>query len=130
MKTTERLSGFLDTAQGLYDMLGDTWEWCWDFADPPRYERYRSLRGGGWADPHWSCRASVRRGSAPDAISEDVGFRPARGAGGDGTDSAQGWPDVQGRARAGLSGPIPFGWTPLTDFPTPGDYGAVQPRPR
>ena len=48
----------------LYDMIGNVWEWCWDLADPARYGRYRSLRGGGWADPTWSCRASVRRGGS------------------------------------------------------------------
>lgn len=104
---------------GLYDMLGNVWEWCWDLADPARYGGYRSLRGGGWADPSWSCRASVRRGSAPDAVIDDVGFRPACGAVGDpdATD-AQGWSDVEDRARANPRGPVPFGWTPLKDFPT------------
>ena len=67
-------------AFGLYDMLGNVWEWCWDYADPARYADYRSLRGGGWADKAWSCRASVRRGSMPAARLDDVGFRVARGA--------------------------------------------------
>src|SRR5699024_3314488 len=46
---------------GVFDMLGNVWEWCWDYADPARYADYRVLRGGGWADKHWSVRASVRR---------------------------------------------------------------------
>lgn len=100
-------------AFGLHDMIGNVWEWCWDLADPARYGSYRSLRGGGWADPVWSCRASVRRGSAPDAVIEDVGFRPVRGAVGDGSPLAQGWSDAADRNRADLRGPIPFGWTPL-----------------
>ena len=66
-------------AYGLFDMLGNVWEWVWDYADTARYADYRTLRGGGWADRPWSCRASVRRGSAPDAVLEDVGFRVARG---------------------------------------------------
>ncbi|MGG7466030.1 formylglycine-generating enzyme family protein [Plantibacter sp. YIM 135347] len=65
-------------AWGLHDMLGNVWEWCWDFADADRYGTYRAMRGGGWYDQHWSCRASVRRGSYPGLRIDDVGFRVAR----------------------------------------------------
>ncbi len=99
---------------GLFDMLGNVWEWCWDYADTARYGDYRTLRGGGWADRDWSLRASVRRGSAPDAVLEDVGFRVARGAVGEaGEDAAQGWSAAADRARADIRGPLPMGWTPL-----------------
>ncbi|MEV0179874.1 SUMF1/EgtB/PvdO family nonheme iron enzyme [Streptomyces sp. NPDC050625] len=63
---------------GLYDMLGDVWEWCWDIYDAQVYGSYRVLRGGGWFDEHWSCRASVRRRSHPTFRVDDVGFRVAR----------------------------------------------------
>jgi sulfatase modifying factor 1 len=66
-------------AWGLHDTLGSVWEWCWDFSDPERYGSYRAMRGGGWFDQHWSCRASVRRGSYPGLRIDDVGFRIARG---------------------------------------------------
>ena len=65
-------------AWGLYDMLGNTWDWCWDVYDAEVYGTYRVLRGGGWFDEHWSCRASVRRRSHPDLRLDDVGFRLAR----------------------------------------------------
>jgi len=65
-------------AWGLYDMLGNVWEWCWDFLDEEVYRSYRVFRGGGWADERWSCRASCRRGSHPTFRIDDVGFRLAR----------------------------------------------------
>ncbi|WP_083872863.1 formylglycine-generating enzyme family protein [Nocardia testacea] len=65
---------------GLYDMLGTVWEWCWDLYDPDVYGSYRVLRGGGWFDEHWSCRASVRRRSHPTVRLDDIGFRVARSA--------------------------------------------------
>lgn len=100
-------------AFGLFDMIGNVWEWCWDHADTARYGEYRSIRGGGWADPAWSSRASVRRGSSPDAVIEDIGFRVARGAVGEpGTHAAQGWSAAADRERAALH-PLPTGWTPL-----------------
>src|SRR3954447_25810465 len=59
---------------GLYDMLGNVWNWCWDIYDAEVYDTYRVLRGGGWFDEHWSCRASVRRRSHPSLQIDDVGF--------------------------------------------------------
>lgn len=101
-------------AFGLFDMLGNVWEWCWDYADPARYADYRVLRGGGWADRHWSVRASVRRGSMPGAQLDDVGFRVAQGAAGGAADHAgQGWSRKADRDRADVDGPVPVGWTPL-----------------
>lgn len=103
-------------AFGLFDMLGNVWEWCWDYSDPARYADYRVLRGGGWADRHWSVRASVRRGSMPGARLDDVGFRVAQGVAGEAADrSGQGWSHRADRERADLSDPLPIGWTPLRD---------------
>ncbi|HEX5924348.1 MAG TPA: SUMF1/EgtB/PvdO family nonheme iron enzyme [Baekduia sp.] len=63
---------------GLNSISANVWEWCWDLDDRDVYGSYRVLRGGGWADAHWSCRASVRRGSHPTFEIDDVGFRVAR----------------------------------------------------
>jgi formylglycine-generating enzyme required for sulfatase activity len=72
------VGGKQPNAWGLYDMLGNVWEWCWDVYDAETYGTYRVLRGGGWFDEHWSCRASVRRRSHPTFQIDDVGFRIAR----------------------------------------------------
>lgn len=98
-------------AFGLFDTLGNAWEWCWDLLDPARYGNYRVIRGGGFADDAWSVRASVRRGGAPGTSHEDVGFRFARGAVGT-ADAAQGWSAAADGARGDLDGPLPPGWTP------------------
>lgn len=63
---------------GLYDLLGNVWEWCWDVYDAEVYGTYRVLRGGGWFDERWSCRVAVRRRSHPTFQIDDVGFRVAR----------------------------------------------------
>jgi sulfatase modifying factor 1 len=72
------VGGKRPNAWGLHDMLGNVWEWCWELYDPEVYGTYRVLRGGGWFDEHWSCRASVRRRSMPTFRIDDLGFRLAR----------------------------------------------------
>lgn len=101
-------------ALGLFDTLGNVWEWCWDRIDPARYGDYRLLKGGGWADPKWSCRFGVRRGTGPEMLVDDTGFRPARGAvAAPGEDGGQGWSEAADRRRATSPGPLPVGWTQL-----------------
>ncbi|GAA3902376.1 formylglycine-generating enzyme family protein [Microbacterium invictum] len=97
---------------GLFDTLGNVWEWCWDLLDPARYRDYRVFRGGGFADDAWSVRAGTRRGGAPRMHHDDVGLRLARG-GFDAVDAAQGWSTAADRERALSDGPLPPGWTPL-----------------
>lgn len=110
--TPQNVGGKLPNLNGLFDTLGNVWEWCWDLLDPGRYGDYRVFRGGGYADDAWSVRASTRRGGPPRATHEDVGFRLARG-GFDSVDSAQGWSAAVDHERADLDGPLPSGWTPL-----------------
>ncbi|MEV8022121.1 SUMF1/EgtB/PvdO family nonheme iron enzyme [Streptomyces sp. NPDC086554] len=75
------VGGLRPNPWGLHDMLGNVWDWCWDVYDPEVYGTYRVLRGGGWFDEHWSCRASARRRSHPSYRVDDVGFRLARSLG-------------------------------------------------
>jgi len=65
-------------AWGLYDMLGNAWEWCWDLYDPNVYGPYRIFRGGSWAEEARGCGATCRRRSHPSFCIDDLGFRLAR----------------------------------------------------
>lgn len=105
------VGGKLPNLNGLFDTLGNVWEWCWDFLDTERYDDYRVFRGGGFADDAWSVRAGTRRGGGPRVTHDDVGFRVARG-GFDAVDAAQGWSAAFDAERAAGGDPRPPGGTP------------------
>ncbi|WP_090798893.1 SUMF1/EgtB/PvdO family nonheme iron enzyme [Paenibacillus sp. GP183] len=68
----------LPNAWGLYDMLGNIWEWCWDLYDVNVYDSYRIFRGGSWAEEARGCGSTCRRRSHPAFRIDDLGFRLAR----------------------------------------------------
>lgn len=73
------VGGRLPNLHGLFDMLGNVSEWCWDPFVPDTSDA-RVFRGGGWSDARAIVRASARRGANPRAAFDDVGMRVARGA--------------------------------------------------
>jgi sulfatase modifying factor 1 len=77
----------LPNAFGVYDMLGNVWEWTADVfrpepdvedAAPAGSDEPRSLRGGSWKNRARQIRASNRGRLQPDDREDDDGFRCAR----------------------------------------------------
>lgn len=85
---TRPVAGMTANAWGLYDMLGNVWEWTWDWVgsypgsvtDPlgPDTGFSRVYRGGGWGSVAGRARAAIRDFLGPAVRSVDTGFRPCR----------------------------------------------------
>jgi formylglycine-generating enzyme required for sulfatase activity len=82
----KRANGF-----GLYDMLGNVWEWVNDWHDPDYYQnspsqdptgaasgQWRVSRGGSWTQNTFDVRVSYRSPNSPTFRNSVIGFRCGR----------------------------------------------------
>jgi formylglycine-generating enzyme required for sulfatase activity len=87
--TTHRVGQKRANAWGLYDMLGNVWEWCHDWGgdypggsvtDPsgPDAGSSRVIRGGSWYSNARNVRAAYRNGNTPGNRNRYFGLRPVR----------------------------------------------------
>ncbi|WP_420265237.1 formylglycine-generating enzyme family protein [Candidatus Magnetominusculus dajiuhuensis] len=82
------VGSFKPNAFGLYDMLGNAWEWVEDVYSAEAYSKlpknnpvyqgsgeYRVERGGGWSNGPLGVRSSHRAGVSPSFGHRSLGFR-------------------------------------------------------
>jgi hypothetical protein len=89
---THRVGTRTANAWGLYDMIGNVWEWVEDdyhngysgaptdgsaWVDSPRDDK-RVIRGGSYGSAASSVRASSRADEYPASVYDDIGFRCAK----------------------------------------------------
>jgi formylglycine-generating enzyme required for sulfatase activity len=85
---TSPVGKFRPNPFGLYDMMGNAWEWCSDYYDTKYYinsakedpenltkSSARVLRGGSFDAGSGDCRAAFRAKDAPADRHYSVGFR-------------------------------------------------------
>jgi formylglycine-generating enzyme required for sulfatase activity len=89
LQQTAEVGSYPPNPWGLYDMHGNVWEWCSDWADEypsgpqenpagPESGTFKIFRGGGWRNHAQICRSAFRYFYFPDFRHYNIGFRLAR----------------------------------------------------
>ena len=62
---------------GLYDTLGNVWEWCADRPSDPASGETRDpiMRGGSWRSGAFHCTSVAHDPGSPDTRADNIGFR-------------------------------------------------------
>jgi formylglycine-generating enzyme required for sulfatase activity len=107
---------------GAYDMLGNVWEWVWDWheyypghrwEDKPRSQHpntYRVLRGGAWDTARGHSRNAFRNWFLPVNAENSIGFRCA---------DEISYPGIQTSSKRSPIVATPLESTPIADVPSP-----------
>ncbi|NLG35554.1 MAG: formylglycine-generating enzyme family protein [Lentisphaerae bacterium] len=65
---------FAANGYGLHEMIGNIWEWCFDW-HPDYVGQHRMLRGGNWSHSAWECRAGNESYWFPEGADTMHGLR-------------------------------------------------------